>query len=132
MRSLITFYNLNQNYNQIASKMNIEKQAFKLGEMLIDTKQIFWKMQYCFALIPIVQLLDGRTVRWLFRCTLDHKKKSIIIQSAWTRWSLWHESCNKICIKITWKLLWFGVKHNSYSKCISRVSNQTLDGPYNS
>jgi len=28
--------------------------------MLIDNKQVFWKMQHCYALIPIVQLLDGR------------------------------------------------------------------------
>ncbi len=28
--------------------------------MIIDNKQVFWKMQHCFALIPIVQLLDGR------------------------------------------------------------------------
>lgn len=38
------------------------KQIFKIGEMIIDQKQIFWKMQYCYALIPIVQLLDGRTL----------------------------------------------------------------------
>jgi hypothetical protein len=37
------------------------KAVFKIGEMLIDQKQIFWKMQYCYALIPIVQILDGRT-----------------------------------------------------------------------
>jgi hypothetical protein len=49
--------------------MNIEKQAFKLGEMLIDNKQVFWKMQYCFALIPIVQLLDGRTIMLTIRCS---------------------------------------------------------------
>jgi hypothetical protein len=28
--------------------------------MVIDNKQIFWKMKYCYALIPIVQLFDGR------------------------------------------------------------------------
>lgn len=28
--------------------------------MIIDQKQIFWKMQHCYALIPIIQLLDGR------------------------------------------------------------------------
>ena len=40
--------------------MSSAKQTFKIGEMIIDQKQIFWKMQYCYALIPIVQLLDGR------------------------------------------------------------------------
>lgn len=39
----------------------MEKNIFKIGEMLIDNKQIFWKMKHCYALIPIVQLLDGRT-----------------------------------------------------------------------
>ena len=42
--------------------MSSVKQAFKIGEMIIDQKQIFWKMQYCYALIPIVQLLDGRNI----------------------------------------------------------------------
>ena len=28
--------------------------------MVIDNKQIFWKMKYCYVLIPIVQLFDGR------------------------------------------------------------------------
>lgn len=42
--------------------MSTTKPAFKIGEMIIDQKQIFWKMQYCYALIPIVQLHDGRTV----------------------------------------------------------------------
>jgi hypothetical protein len=30
--------------------------------MVIDSKQVFWKMQHCYALIPIVQLLDGRNI----------------------------------------------------------------------
>jgi hypothetical protein len=59
--------------------MNIEKQAFKLGEMLIDNKQVFWKMQHCFSLIPIVQLLDGRIYILTSRCTSGHKTKSIAI-----------------------------------------------------
>jgi hypothetical protein len=37
-----------------------DKTAYKIGEMIIDNKQIFWKMKHCYALIPIVQLLDGR------------------------------------------------------------------------
>ena len=37
------------------------KQLIKIGEMVIDQKQIFWKMQYCYAIIPIIQLEDGRT-----------------------------------------------------------------------
>jgi len=44
------------------SKMNlIDRTNYKIGEMAIDNKQVFWKMKYCYALIPIVQLLDGRT-----------------------------------------------------------------------
>lgn len=39
----------------------VDKTVYKIGEMVIDNKQIFWKMKYCYALIPIVQLLDGRT-----------------------------------------------------------------------
>lgn len=42
-------------------QMSATKQTFKIGEMIIDQKQIFWKMQYCYALIPIYQILDGRT-----------------------------------------------------------------------
>jgi hypothetical protein len=38
----------------------VDKTVYKIGEMVIDNKQIFWKMKYCYALIPIVQLLDGR------------------------------------------------------------------------
>lgn len=38
-----------------------DKTVYKIGEMIIDNKQIFWKMKHCYALIPIVQLLDGRT-----------------------------------------------------------------------
>lgn len=40
--------------------MSTAKQAYKIGEMIVDQKQIFWKMQYCYALIPIVQHLEGR------------------------------------------------------------------------
>lgn len=36
------------------------KNIFKIGEMLIDSKQIFWKRQYVFACIPVIQLLPGR------------------------------------------------------------------------
>ncbi len=44
------------------SKMNlVDKANYRIGDMAIDNKQIFWKMKYCYALIPIVQLLDGRT-----------------------------------------------------------------------
>lgn len=38
------------------------KQTFKIGEMIIDAKQIFWKMQYCYALIPIVQVTAGHVL----------------------------------------------------------------------
>jgi hypothetical protein len=38
-----------------------DKTVYKIGDMIIDNKQIFWKMKHCYALIPIVQLLDGRT-----------------------------------------------------------------------
>lgn len=38
----------------------LDKTLYKIGEMIVDNKQIFWKMKYCYALIPIVQLLDGR------------------------------------------------------------------------
>lgn len=38
----------------------LDKNIYKIGEMIVDNKQIFWKMKYCYALIPIVQLLDGR------------------------------------------------------------------------
>jgi hypothetical protein len=37
-----------------------DKINYKIGDMMIDEKQIFWKMNHCYALIPIVQLLDGR------------------------------------------------------------------------
>lgn len=30
--------------------------------MIIDSKQIFWKMQYCYGLIPIVQVKDGHVL----------------------------------------------------------------------
>jgi hypothetical protein len=33
---------------------------FKLGEMVIDPKQVFWKKELVFACIPFVQLLKGR------------------------------------------------------------------------
>jgi hypothetical protein len=85
--------------------MNIEKQAFKLGEMLIDNKQVFWKMQHCFSLIPIVQLLDGRKFIFSFRCSFDHKAKSIGIQSALTCINIRLELGNPIHIKVIGKLL---------------------------
>lgn len=43
------------------SSTGVNKQIIKIGEMIIDQKQIFWKMQHCYALIPIVQIEDGRT-----------------------------------------------------------------------
>lgn len=30
--------------------------------MVVDAKQIFWKMQYCYALIPLVQVADGHVL----------------------------------------------------------------------
>lgn len=53
--------------------MSVIKQAYKIGEMIIDQKQIFWKMQYCYALIPIVQLLDGRILCILCRCVVIYQ-----------------------------------------------------------
>ena len=47
------------------------KTMFKLGDMTIDQKQVFWKMKYCYAMIPIVQLLDGRI--------LIHNKSDILL-----------------------------------------------------
>ena len=38
------------------------KQTFKIGEMVIDAKQIFWKMEHCYALIPIVQVTTGHVL----------------------------------------------------------------------
>ncbi len=35
------------------------KQSYKIGDMIIDQKQIFCIMQHSYALIPIIQLLDG-------------------------------------------------------------------------
>lgn len=39
----------------------VDRTNYRIGDIAIDNKQIFWKMKYCYALIPIVQLLDGRT-----------------------------------------------------------------------
>ena len=36
------------------------KNIYKLGEMVIDPKQVFWKKQYVYACIPFVQLVKGR------------------------------------------------------------------------
>lgn len=36
------------------------KNVFKLGEMIVDQKQVFWRRQYVYAFIPYVQLLKGR------------------------------------------------------------------------
>ena len=36
------------------------KSILRLGEMIIDPKQIFWRRQHVFAFIPYVQLLKGR------------------------------------------------------------------------
>lgn len=47
------------------------KTMFKLGDMTIDQKQVFWKMKHCYAMIPIVQLLDGRI--------LIHNKSDILL-----------------------------------------------------
>ena len=47
------------------------KTLFKLGDMTIDQKQVFWKMKHCYAMIPIVQLLDGRI--------LIHNKSDILL-----------------------------------------------------
>lgn len=41
--------------------------------MTIDQKQIFWKMKYCYAIIPIVQILDGRTNNATFRYYYSNK-----------------------------------------------------------
>jgi hypothetical protein len=49
--------------------MSVVKQAYKIGEMVVDQKQIFWKMQYCYALIPIVQHLEGRNYFFMQMCS---------------------------------------------------------------
>lgn len=53
-----------------------DKTVYKIGEMIIDNKQIFWKMKYCYALIPIVQLLDGRILSSMKIYYLSPKGKS--------------------------------------------------------
>ena len=53
------------------------KNLFKIGEMLIDPKQIFWKRQYIFACIAVIQLLPGRTTYLSRRYTHCTKKKSV-------------------------------------------------------
>ena len=40
----------------------VGKNVFRIGEMLIDGKQVFWKKGYVFACIPYVQLLTGRNI----------------------------------------------------------------------
>ena len=45
----------------------MSKQTFKIGEMIVDSKQIFWKMQHCYALIPIVQVTDGHVLLSTYR-----------------------------------------------------------------
>lgn len=54
----------------------MEKALFRIGEMIIDNKQIFWKMKHCYALIPIVQLLDGRIDYLIQMCCLYPNDKS--------------------------------------------------------
>lgn len=54
----------------------MEKALFKIGEMIIDNKQIFWMMKHCYALIPIVQLLDGRNPQLIQMYCLYPKDKS--------------------------------------------------------
>ena len=58
------------------------KNLFKLGEMTIYQKQIFWKMKYCYAMIPIVQLLDGRTPPSKHRHPINKQKAGRVLQSA--------------------------------------------------
>jgi len=60
------------------------KSMFKLGEMIIDNKQIFWEMKTCYALIPLIQLLDGRTLLPNYRYIDSSKKTSIIIYTTGT------------------------------------------------
>lgn len=54
----------------------VDKTVYKIGEMVIDNKQIFWKMKYCYALIPIVQLLDGRIAAPIQMCSSHPNAKS--------------------------------------------------------
>lgn len=56
--------------------MSTTKQAFKIGDMIIDQKQIFWKMQYCYALIPVFQPIDGRNPALLPRGPRNHHPPS--------------------------------------------------------
>ncbi len=58
-----------------------DKTVYKIGEMIIDNKQIFWKMKYCYALIPIVQLLDGRTIFPIQIYCLSQKDKLLSFHS---------------------------------------------------
>ena len=45
----------------------VSKNIFKIGDMTIDAKQIFWRRQYVFASIPVIQLLPGRNHYQLYQ-----------------------------------------------------------------
>ena len=55
------------------------KKYFKVGEMSIDPKQVFWQMKYCYAMIPIVQYVDGRIEILYFRCTVNNQESRLIL-----------------------------------------------------
>lgn len=59
-----------------------DKTVYKIGEMIIDNKQIFWKMKYCYALIPIVQLLDGRTTSPMQMCCSSQRGRLLSFLSS--------------------------------------------------
>jgi hypothetical protein len=69
--------------------------------MIIDQKQIFWKMQHCYALIPIIQLLDGRNYLCiLYRCTINNKSTSLKLFLIITCINIRSLSNNKLHLKI--------------------------------
>jgi hypothetical protein len=69
--------------------------------MIIDQKQIFWKMQHCYALIPIIQLLDGRNYLFImYRCTINYQSTSLKLFIIITRINIRSIPNNKLHIKI--------------------------------
>lgn len=99
--------------------------------MIIDNKQIFWKMNYCYALIPIVQLLDGRKYFMKFRCIDNNKKTSIIVYPLITSINIRFGINNSFHIKIIIIILQFKFNNSTYSKRIIIIINKTFNDSYN-
>jgi hypothetical protein len=99
--------------------------------MIIDGKQIFWKMNYCYALIPIVQLLDGRNYLIKFRCIDNNQKTSVIVYPVIASISIRFGINDSFHIKITIIVLQFKFNHSTYSKRIIIIINKTLNDSYN-